>query len=215
MENLLLSDQEQPDQANEKLLLPHRRPANVVPGICLRAIPSSGYQVFYIGGVRGIYNSAWLGGMVTMMSTLLLWLFAFFVLRSQVSEDQRLKVGQIIASTPISNFRYIFSKVISNYVVLLVIELLLFLAFMGMQLIRGEDYYIHIADYLQPFAFIVMPSLLVLAALTVLFDVMPGLKGVVGNIIFLLYGYAVVSCRSLRRIVYWMYSGLISFVRIW
>ncbi|GAA0133850.1 hypothetical protein YSY43_06900 [Paenibacillus sp. YSY-4.3] len=146
--------------------------------------PSSGYQVFYIGGVRGIYNSAWLGGIVTMMSTLLLWLFAFFMLRSQVSEDQRLKVGQIIASTPVSNFRYIFSKVISNYVVLLVIELILFLAFMGMQLIHGEDDFIHIADYLKPFVFIVMPSLLVLAAWTVLFDVMPGLKGVVGNIIF-------------------------------
>ncbi|WP_339159275.1 hypothetical protein MKX50_09300 [Paenibacillus sp. FSL W8-0186] len=158
--------------------------------------PSSGYQVFYIGGVRGIYNSAWLGGMVTMMSTLLLWLFAFFMLRSQVSEDQRLKVGQIIASTPVSNFRYIFSKAISNYVVLLVIELLLFLAFMGMQLIRGEDYYIHIADYLQPFAFIVMPSLLVLAALTVLFDVMPGLKGVVGNIIF----FALWVCCSIVSI---------------
>ncbi|WP_055108690.1 ABC transporter permease [Paenibacillus ihumii] len=146
--------------------------------------PSSGYQVFYIGGVRGIYNSAWLGGMVTMMSTLLIWLFAFFMLRSQISEDQRLKVGQIIAATPVTNFRYIIGKAISNYVVLLVIELILFLAFMGMQLIRGEDYYIRFADYWQPFVFIVMPSLFVLAALTVLFDVVPGLKGVVGNMIF-------------------------------
>ena len=42
---------------------------------------SDGYEVFYIGGVRGIYNSAWLGGMLTMLSTLVLWLFGFYMLR--------------------------------------------------------------------------------------------------------------------------------------
>lgn len=147
-------------------------------------VPSDGYEIFYIGGVRGIYNSAWLGGMVAMLSTLLLWLFGFFMLRSQISEDQRLKVGQIIAATPISNFRYISNKVVSNFLVLVVIELIIILAFMAMQFLRGEEYQIMIWDYFAPFLFIVLPSLFVLAALTVFFDVFPGLKGVIGNIIF-------------------------------
>ncbi|MEK8127725.1 hypothetical protein WMW72_07320 [Paenibacillus filicis] len=151
--------------------------------VCVPAA-SDGYEVFYIGGVRGIYNSAWLGGMAAMLSTLLLWLFGFYMLRSQISEDGRLKVGQIIASTPTSNFRYIFSKVLSNFVVLAVMEGILLLAFIGMQLLRGEDYKLQLGGYLLPLLFIALPSLLVLAALTVLFDVLPGMKGVVGNIAF-------------------------------
>lgn len=145
---------------------------------------SDGYEVFYIGGVRGIYNSPWLGGMAAMLSTLLLWLFGFYMLRSQISEDQRLKVGQIIASSPISRLRYISSKALSNFVVLIVIELILLIAFMGMQLLRGEDNQLKLWYYIAPFLFIVLPSLFVLAAFTVFFDVLPGFKGAVGNIIF-------------------------------
>ncbi|MHB8072379.1 hypothetical protein [Desulfosporosinus fructosivorans] len=150
---------------------------------CVPAM-SDGYQIFYIGGVRGIYNSAWLGGMVTMLSSLLVWLFGFYMLRSQISDDQRLKVGQIIASTPISNLRYISTKAISNFVVLVVIDLIFMVAFMAMQLFRGEDYHLNIWDYVAPFSFITLPSMLVLAALTILFDVLPGFKGAVGNLVF-------------------------------
>lgn len=142
------------------------------------------YEVFYIGGIRGIYNSAWLGSMAAMISTLLLWIFGFYMLRSQISEDQRLKLGQIIASTPISKFKYIFSKLISNFIVLMAIEIFLLIAFMAMQLLRGEEYNFYILDYIAPLLFITLPSLLLLAALTVFFDVFPGIKGTAGNLIF-------------------------------
>ncbi|WP_243521552.1 hypothetical protein [Bacillus pseudomycoides] len=145
---------------------------------------SSGYEVFYIGGVRGEYNSYWLGGMGAMLSSLLLWLFGFYMLRSQVTDDQRLGVGQLIASSPISNLRYIFSKTISNFVVLLAIETVLIVAFIIMQFIRGEDLSFQIGGYLYPILYIVFPSLALLAALTTFFDVCPGLKGVIGNIVF-------------------------------
>ncbi|MGP7816114.1 hypothetical protein [Niallia sp. 01092] len=169
---------------------------------------SSGYEVFYIGGVRGIYNSAWLGGMAAMLSTLLLWLFGFYMLRSQILEDQRLKVGQIIASTPISNFRYVSSKVISNFFVLVVMELMMILAFMSMQLLRGEEYQLEVWDYFAPFLFIALPSLFVLAALSVFFDVFPGVKGVIGNIIFfgLWIFFSVISIASPNS--FWDVYGL-------
>jgi len=145
---------------------------------------SDGYEVFYIGGVRGIYNSAWLGGMAAMLSTLLLWLFGFFMLRSQISEDQRLKVSQLIASTPVGSLRYITGKAASNFLILIVIEMVLLIAFMGMQLLRGEDYQLHIEDYATPFLFVTLPSLFLLSAFTILFDTVPGLKGVIGNFVF-------------------------------
>lgn len=145
---------------------------------------SSGYEVFYIGGVRGEYNSNWLGGMGAMLSSMLIWLFGFYMLRSGVSEDERLGVGQLIASSPISNFKYIFTKAFSNFIVLVTIEIVFITAFMVMQFIRGENLSFHIGGYLYPLVYIVLPSFILLAALAVFFDVCPGLKGVVGNIVF-------------------------------
>nr|WP_001067150.1 MULTISPECIES: hypothetical protein [Bacillus cereus group] len=145
---------------------------------------SAGYEVFYLGGVRGIYNSNWLGGMGAMTSALFIWLLGFYVLRSQISDEQRLGVGQLIAASPISNFRYIFRKTISNFIVLVVIEMVLIVAFIAMQFIRGEDLSFQLGGYLYPLIYIVFPSLFLLAALTTFFDVFPGLNGVIGNIVF-------------------------------
>ncbi|AWB43512.1 hypothetical protein DCC85_04260 [Paenibacillus sp. CAA11] len=163
----------------------------IVAGLCLAlgyfCVPAaeSGYEIFTIGGgSRGIYNSAWLGAIGTMLSNLLLWLFGFYLLRSQVSEDGRLKVGDIIASTRVTKLKYIVLKVLSNFVVLIVLHLLLIVAFMIMQLLRGEVTGLSLWGYAAPFVFITLPSMFLLAALTVLFDVIPGLKGTLGNILF-------------------------------
>nr|WP_026591702.1 hypothetical protein [Bacillus sp. UNC437CL72CviS29] len=145
---------------------------------------SAGYEIFYLGGVRGIYNSNWLGGMGAMTSTLFIWLLGFYMLRSQISDDQQLGVGQLIAASPISKFQYIFRKTISNFIVLVAIEMVFIIAFMVMQFIRGEDLLFQLGGYLYPLFYIVFPSLLLLAAFTTFFDVFPGLKGVVGNIVF-------------------------------
>ncbi|AIQ68216.1 hypothetical protein PGRAT_11795 [Paenibacillus graminis] len=145
---------------------------------------AAGYEIFYIGGVRGIYNSAWLGGLAAMLTTMLLWLFGFFMLRSQISGDARLKLGPLIASAPVWKIRYITAKAAANFVVLLVIGAVLLGAFMAMQLLRGESSQLRLTDYMAPFFFVTFPSLFLLASLTVLFDVFPGLKGVVGNVLF-------------------------------
>lgn len=145
---------------------------------------SAGYEIFYLGGVRGVYNSNWLGGMGAMTSTLFIWLFGFYMLRSQISDDQQLGVGQLIAASPISKFQYIFSKTISNFIVLVAIETVCIVAFIAMQFIRGEDLSFQLGSYLYPLFYIVFPSLVLLTALTTFFDVFPGLKGVIGNIVF-------------------------------
>lgn len=148
-----------------------------VPGI------NEGYQIFYLGGVRGIYNSAWLGSIAAMLPVILLWLPGFYLLRSQISEDARLKIGQSIASSPVRKIQYIGSKFLSNFVVLLSSALLFTLAMILMQIFRQESLSIELLHYAAPFVLITIPYLLVLAALTVLFDVIPALKGVFGNII--------------------------------
>lgn len=149
---------------------------------------TGGYEVFYLGGVRSTYNSPWLGALSATFPVILLWLPGFYLLRSKVTEDRRLNIGQIIAATPMSKLNYISGKVFANFVVLMALDLLFTTALMAMQLLRGERYSLGLVHYLLPFLYVTVPHLLVLAALTVLFDVAPGLGGAVGNIsIFLVW----------------------------
>ena len=60
-------------------------------------------------------------------------------------------------------------------------------AFIVMQYIRREEMQLVLSDYLLPYVWIVLPSLSVLAALTILFDIIPFMKGVIGNIVFFQY----------------------------
>lgn len=150
------------------------------------SVPSAeaGYEVLYIGGVRGVYNSEWLGGMVSILSTLLLWVFGFYMLRSQISEDIQIGAGELIAATPVSKQKYIIATFFANWLVLLIMSLVLLFSFVIMQIVRAEVQTLHLLEYVKPFLAVTLPSLTILASLTVFFDVVPGLKGTVGNIIY-------------------------------
>lgn len=154
---------------------------------------NDGYEIFYLGGVRGIYNSAWLGAMAAALPVILLWLPGFYLLRSQISEDRRMKIGQVIAATPTSKLRYIGGKFLSNLSVLAALDLLFTAAIIVMQLIRHESLHIALWQYIQPFLLLTVPYLCVLAALTVLFDTVPGLGGVMGNILIFIVWIALSS----------------------
>jgi hypothetical protein len=149
---------------------------------------SSGYEIFYLGGVRGIYNSAWLGALGAVLPVILLWLPGFYLLRSQITEDKDLRMGQMIAASPISKVRYIYGKLIANFSVIMVLQIIFLAALMVMQLFQGESIKLTVTQYIQPLIFITIPYLLVLAALTILFDVVPFLKNAFGNMaIFIIW----------------------------
>jgi hypothetical protein len=110
------------------------------------------YNIFVIGGsMRGFYNSAYLGAIACVISSIVFFLAGFFLLRSQISEDRNLRIGQIIAAKPISKLWYVSSKAISNLIVLLCWEAVYLCSIVVMQLIRGEDMQILVMGYLQPF----------------------------------------------------------------
>lgn len=156
---------------------------SVFLGFLCVPVKTAGYELIYLGGVRGVYNSAWLGAMGTLLPTILLWLPGFYLLRSQISEDKRLKMGNIIASAPISKFSYIVGKALANFIILAALVFIFLIALIGMQLVRHEDMQINLLQFIRPFLVQTVPYLIVLASLTILFDVLPGIKGVLGNIV--------------------------------
>ncbi len=136
------------------------------------------------GLYRGIYNSAWIGAMVSLPTTLFLSLFGFYVIKNAVGRDRSTGVGQIIATTPLSKPLYMLGKATSNFAVLAVIVGIMMAGTLVMQLLRGEVSSIDLLALWSPFIFLVLPAMAVVASVAVLFESVSFLSGGIGNIVY-------------------------------
>jgi hypothetical protein len=50
---------------------------------------------------RGIFNSAWLGSMMTLVINFFLGWFGFYLIKNSIARDHETGVGQIMATTPL------------------------------------------------------------------------------------------------------------------
>jgi hypothetical protein len=154
------------------------------------------YVTFSMDGYRGVYNSAWVGATVTVLTSVLLGIFGFYLVKNAIMRDRRTGVGQIIATTPIRKAQYTISKMLSNWFFLMAMAIVALLAALGMQWIRGEVLKITLIDYLLPYILITGPMMVFIAALAVLFESIPWLSGGFGNISFFILSIAVITIGS-------------------
>ncbi len=137
-----------------------------------------------LGDTRGVYNSAWVGALLTIVGSTFISLAGFYFVKNTIQRDRETRVGQILASTPLSKFLYIVGKVISNFAVLSLMIVILALSAIVMQLVRGEDTHIQLGKLLAPFLFLAIPVMAVVAAMAVLFETIPFLRGGAGNVAY-------------------------------
>ncbi|MDH5440532.1 MAG: hypothetical protein OEY31_07995, partial [Candidatus Bathyarchaeota archaeon] len=64
---------------------------------------------------RGVYNSAWIGALVAMLTGMFLTLLGFYVVNDSVKRDEQTRVGQIIATTPLRNSDYTLGNALCNF----------------------------------------------------------------------------------------------------
>jgi hypothetical protein len=145
---------------------------------------SASYLTLGLGNYRGVYNSAWVGGAMAVLCSALLSLPAFYLVKNAIARDEQTGVGQIIATTPISKSLYALGKASSNFVFLAAMVGVIALSAGAMQLIRAEIFRIDLWALLSPFVFCVLPSMAVIAALAVLFETIPWLRGTFGNVVY-------------------------------
>jgi hypothetical protein len=150
-----------------------------------------------LGDYRGIYNSAWVGTMVAIMTSLFLTLAGFYLVKDTVERDERTGVGQIIATTPLSKALYVCGKASSNFVVLAAMVAVLALVALAMQLIRAEDARMDLWALWSPFVFVVLPPLAVVAATAVVFETIPVLRGGLGNIAYFFVWVGIVVASAI------------------
>ena len=150
------------------------------------AVPAadSGVITLDLGGIRGVYNSAWIGSMTALLSTMIFSLPGFYLVKGVISRDRRTGVGRILAAASLRNLSYIGGKVLSNLIYLAVITGLILLAAAGMQLVRGELMSINLWNLTAPYLFLTLPVMLLVAAAAVLFETVPFLKHGFGNLVY-------------------------------
>jgi len=136
--------------------------------------PGANYTTVKIGKYVGENNTAWIGHVTAMMTSVFLSLFGFYLINSSIKKDRDTEVGMIIATTPVSNFKYLFTKVLSNFMVLLTITGLV--SIMGIILVfaRSNGTPFNIVQFLLPYLLTTLPCMFFISSLAVLAEVFLG-----------------------------------------
>jgi hypothetical protein len=145
---------------------------------------ATGKVAIHLGDFRGVYTSAWIGTMVAMVATCFLSLVGFYIVKNAIDRDRRTGVGQILAATPLSKLAYMFGKFLSNFAVLATMVLILAVGALAMQFLVAEDKHYDFVALLLPFVFLALPTMALTAAVAVLFETLPVLRGGVGNVVW-------------------------------
>lgn len=135
-------------------------------------------------GYRGVYNSAWIGMLMTVCCSTFLSLVGFYIVKNSVQRDTDTRVGQILAATPMRKDFYTIAKTLSNFAVLACMVVVLMLAAVVMQLFRAEGHSFSLWKLWAPFIFFAMPAMLLAGAVALLFETLPVLRGGVGNVAY-------------------------------
>jgi hypothetical protein len=144
----------------------------------------AGYRVLQVGTQRGVYDSAWIGLMFGLIAALHLPLVGFYLVKDAVERDRQTGVGQIIATTPTSKLAYVVGKWLSNLAVLALILSVMTAMAVVMQLLRAEDTTVRLWVMVTTIWLMGLPVLSLAAALAVLFECTPFLRGGFGNVVF-------------------------------
>jgi hypothetical protein len=144
----------------------------------------AGHVVMQLDDYRGVYNSAWVGALMAVVTSTFLTLVGFYIVKGSILRDQTTRVGQILAATPMTKSFYTVAKFLGNFAVLAAMVLVMCAAALAMQMIRGEDRTLHLWSLLSPLLLYALPAMAFVAALAVLFETLPILRSGLGNVIW-------------------------------
>lgn len=144
----------------------------------------SNYTTVSIHGHRGVYNSHWLGAQLAVLLNSFFGLIGFYLVKSAVDRDRKTGVGQLLAAAPLSRAGYMLSKWLSNFLVLASMLAVVAVCTALLQVVRGEDTAVNPLALLAPLVLLTLPLFALVAAIAVLFEALPLLRGGLGNIAY-------------------------------
>ena len=153
---------------------------------------ATGRVMIRLSGYRGLYTSAWIGTMMALVTTTFVSLVGFYVVKNAIDRDRQTRVGDILAATPLTKVSYLLGKVLSNFLVLASIVVVLAVAAFAMQFFAAEDRTFHVWSLLSPFLLLTLPAMAITAAMALMFETLPLLRGGFGNVLwFFLWSFGI------------------------
>ncbi|HEY3474104.1 MAG TPA: hypothetical protein VGK56_05800, partial [Anaerolineales bacterium] len=134
-----------------------------------------------LGPWRGVYNSPWIGVVFGVLTVILLPLFGYFLIKNTVERDRLTRVGQIIATTPISKLAYMLGKWLSNLATLAAMLVMFNLMALFMLFLRAEVRELDLWALSAPIWMMGFPVIALTAAVALWFESVPFLSGSFGN----------------------------------
>lgn len=149
-------------------------------------VPAKGakYSTVRIGDYLGESNGAWIGHITAIMSSTFLWLIGFYLVNNGINRDRETGVGQIVATTSISNFKYLSAKALSNFLVLLTLVMAVIIVALGLVLIRGSQYHFDPVQFLLPYMVATIPCIFCVSVLAIFAEVIFGKYSNIQNVMF-------------------------------
>ncbi|MEP7322065.1 MAG: hypothetical protein ABI761_09100 [Saprospiraceae bacterium] len=154
------------------------------------------YSTVRIGDYIGENNSAWIGHVTAIMASIFLWLIGFYLVNNGIKRDRETGVGQIVATTSISNFKYLLAKACSNFLVLLTIVIIIMGMALGLAVFRGGQYPFELKQFLLPYLFATIPSIFCVAILAVIAEVIFGKYTNLQNVAFFFLFPIIIALQS-------------------
>jgi hypothetical protein len=138
----------------------------------------------HVGAYRGVFNSAWVGLLVALSTSVFVSLAGFYLVKNTIERDRQTGVGQIIAASAVNRFTYLVAKLLSNIAVFSVLIAVMALAALLAQGVARESSRLDLAQTLLPFLLLALPALVFVAGLAVFFETVPWLRGGFGNAVY-------------------------------
>lgn len=149
--------------------------------------PDAGYSTLRIGSYVGNYNTAWVGHVIALMSSIFVSMIGFYLINNSIKRDITTGVGVITATTRLSNFKYLLSKAISNVLVLLsIIGMVMFMALI-LSIVRGGNYPFDITQLILPFLLVTLPCMVMVAIAAVVAEIIFRKKQILQNIAYFIF----------------------------
>lgn len=149
--------------------------------------PTASYTTLNVPGFRGVYNAAYVGYVSGMMTTIMLSLYGFYMIHGGIRKDIDTEVGLIIATTPITNFKYLLSKMLSNLLILLTITSCAFIVSIILFFIRTSGAPFILSHFVTPFFLFVIPAMFLISSLAIIAEVFLGRRNILQYIAFFFF----------------------------
>ncbi|RPJ20671.1 MAG: hypothetical protein EHM33_27980 [Chloroflexi bacterium] len=143
---------------------------------------NTGKLVLRFNTCAEIFDSAWVGALVAIAINFFLGFFGFFLVKGSIERDGRTGVGQIMAATPLQRIEYTFGKWLSNFILLSIFVIILAVGTVLIQIFRLDG--LDPVVLLSPFFWLTLPFMALVAAVAVLFETMPWIKGGLSSVIY-------------------------------